>query len=362
VRPSDYGAGDRLLHRLALGMPLVTRASFDLDDMVPARRGTPVDGRHVFVSGLARAGTTIVMRALYATGQFRSLTYRDMPFVLMPGLWAKLSASFRQRAEQKERAHGDGILVDFDSPEAFEEVFWRVFCGRDYIQQDCLKPHRVGDDTIDEFRTYVRRIVASAGAGGQTRYLSKNNNNVLRLQAIRTAFPEAPIVIPFREPLQQAISLLQQHVQFCDRHAQDPFSRDYMRWLGHHEFGATHKPFRFAAATPASGAGRAATELNYWLGIWNDTYRYLLDIAPAASHFVCYEDLCESPAVALQGLCEAAAVRLDAGQLRATFTAAPVKMAEDADAGLLSQARDLYQALRTKTGAGLHRSGTADGA
>ena len=27
----------------------------------------------------------------------------------------------------KERAHGDGIKVSTESPEAFEEVFWKTF-------------------------------------------------------------------------------------------------------------------------------------------------------------------------------------------------------------------------------------------
>ena len=129
---SDYNAASRFLHRIALGMPLVTQASFDIEQMLNPPPAL-ADGRHVFVAGLARAGTTILLRALHDTGAFRSLTYRDMPFVLMPNLWAKLSRGSRQYQQQKERAHGDRIQVNFDSPEAFEEVFWRTFCGKDYI-------------------------------------------------------------------------------------------------------------------------------------------------------------------------------------------------------------------------------------
>ncbi|NMW21431.1 MAG: hypothetical protein HKK67_07330 [Chlorobiaceae bacterium] len=74
---------------------------------------------------------------------------------------------------------------------------------------------------------------------------TSNNNNILRLGSFRQAFPDALIIVPFREPVQQAISLLQQHTQFWAMHERDSFSRYYMEWLGHHEFGRTHRPFLF---------------------------------------------------------------------------------------------------------------------
>jgi len=47
-------------------------------------------------------------------------TYRHMPFVLCPLLWHRVSRGLRQESKLSERAHGDGLLVGFDSPEAFE--------------------------------------------------------------------------------------------------------------------------------------------------------------------------------------------------------------------------------------------------
>ena len=38
---------------------------------------------HVFITGLARSGTTILLNALYKSNIFASLTYSDMPFVLL---------------------------------------------------------------------------------------------------------------------------------------------------------------------------------------------------------------------------------------------------------------------------------------
>ena len=45
----------------------------------------------VFITGLARSGTTILLRNLYASNQFSSTTYEDMPFILCPNLWSKFN-------------------------------------------------------------------------------------------------------------------------------------------------------------------------------------------------------------------------------------------------------------------------------
>ena len=87
----NYSLYDRLLHHLALGFPTVGKISLELDQALMSNEKIHMDERPVFISGLARAGTTILMRTFYGTGLFRSLTYRDLPFVLMPGIWKKIS-------------------------------------------------------------------------------------------------------------------------------------------------------------------------------------------------------------------------------------------------------------------------------
>lgn len=281
---SGYGVWARALHRLTLGAGFVAEASFDLDRALFKPRATG-QGRHVFVSGLARAGTTILMRALHGTGAFRSLTYRDMPLVLAPNLWARLSGTARRDMAAAERAHGDGIAVDFDSPEALEEVFWRIFCADAYMHPDRLVPMRADAETLDRFRAYVGQILRS---GGADRYLSKNNNSILRLPSLAKAFPDAAILIPFRDPVQQATSLLRQHRMFRDRHAKDPFARRYMDWLAHHEFGAGQRPFVFDGTVPPGDPD----DLSYWLHLWRSSYAHVLETAPQNAVFVCYEHLC----------------------------------------------------------------------
>ncbi len=220
-------------------------------------KAPPDAGKHVFVTGLARAGTTILMREIHATGEFGSLTYADMPFVLAPNTWARMSRRGRKTGARAERAHGDGIEVDFQSPEALDEVYWRVFDGKSYIRPDHLLPHRPDADLVAGYRDLMRLILLRTG---RRRYLSKNNNNILRLGTLARALPGSDFLVALRDPLQHARSLLDQHRRFL---AADAFTRSYMTWLVHHEFGATHRPFRFGA--PVTGD---PLTLDYWLRVW----------------------------------------------------------------------------------------------
>ncbi|MBF9030330.1 sulfotransferase family protein [Rhodobacterales bacterium HKCCE3408] len=281
---SDYGLAARLMHRMVLGSRAVAETCFDIDQRLVPRSGVE-QGRHVYIAGLARAGTTILMRRINETGDFRSLTYADMPFVLAPNLWKRLRGGAGRTGEFRERAHGDGIMVDAASPEALEEVFWRIFGGPDYIRSASLSPHAPDVELLDRYRAYVAAILHS---GGRPRYLCKNNNNILRLPALRQAFPDAAILIPYREPVDQAASLLRQHERFTEAVSRDRFTGDYMRWLGHHEFGPDHRPFAMVRGTEGDPASLA-----YWLEQWVGVYGWLRETAPREAIWVRYEDLCD---------------------------------------------------------------------
>ncbi|MEZ5830567.1 MAG: sulfotransferase [Dongiaceae bacterium] len=341
-----YNAIERALHHLALGSPAIAEMAFDLNLLLSRGAGTEGGGRHVFVSGLARAGTTIIMRRLHATRMFRSLTYRDMPFVLCPNLWERISAFSRREIEAVERAHGDRLLVDADSPEALDEVFWRVFAGEDYIAGDYLRTHRVDDELIEKFRQYVSCILHCRMEGGTAlRYLSKNNNNILRLPALRAAFPDSFILIPFRDPIQHANSLLIQHRKFSHLQAEDRFARSYMTWLAHHEFGLEHKPFRFEADTNFKPSSYQANDINYWLEAWIRTYGWLCGSRPTNAIFLGYEDICSDPALWNRVL-DLLDVAEATDRADTTFSRAEDKAVPGVDSDLAATSAALYRDLR----------------
>lgn len=328
------------MHRLALGNRAIAEMSFDIDQMLarPDSEGA-AGGAHVFVSGLARAGTTVLMRRFHASGAFRSLTYRDMPFVLAPNAWRRLAGRFGRDIARAERAHGDGILVDADSPESFDEVYWRIFCARSYLDETGLRAHAPDDADMAGYVRFVGAVLKSApdGAG---RYLSKNNNNIVRLGALCRAFPNALFVVPFRAPQAQAGSLLRQHRQFQTAQRDDPFQLRYMSWLAHHEFGLGHRPFLLGRAV--AGGFDDPDRPDYWLALWLRVYRWLFETCPERVRFVCYETLCADP-----GLWER--LRTDAGLAPNTRPHEPLRAAaggaENFDPALLREAREVYGAM-----------------
>ncbi|MGF1500870.1 MAG: sulfotransferase [Paracoccaceae bacterium] len=345
---SDYSALDRLLHRLVLDRRFVAETIFDLDQRIARADGDRVAERaHVFVAGLARAGTTVLMRRLHATGAFRSLTYRDMPFVLAPNLWRRLSATARRDVAKGERAHGDRLEVDADSPESLDEVFWRIFAGPRYLHSDHLAAHKTDAETRARFRAYVAAILSAQGAPPAERYLSKNNNNILRLPAIRRTFPNALLLVPVRAPASHAGSLLRQHRRFTEMQRGDRFVERYMRWLAHHEFGLDHRPFRFGEAAPAAGDPMT---IDYWVARWIEAYAWLDAEAPEDTVFVVYEALCADPTVwervaALAGV----PPEIEGDALSASETAPP----EGADPELFARADVLYDRLVARSAARL---------
>jgi len=286
---TPYNFFQRGFHRLVLGNKYLAEFLLDLEFGLFKRYvQCAINQQHVFVSGLARSGTTHLLRTLYNSGEFVSLTYRSMPMVLAPNLWNRITALSNKRISQSvERAHGDGILVDYDSPEAFEEVFWKISDGYSYLKKDRLIPHVPSSEIIEKFQDYVALVLAS-NPNPSFRYLSKNNNNILRIRSIEKAFSRAIIIVPFRDPLQQAFSLLTQHRKFLSMHNKDKFISEYMSFIVHHEFGPAHRPFNFYARS----TDHDTLSLDYWLSLWFEVYSWLMSEAPNRSLFLSYERYC----------------------------------------------------------------------
>lgn len=336
-----YGRADRLLHRIALGFAPILEATFDAERARWRRQAAAIAiERPVFIAGLARAGTSILTRLLHDSGGFASASYRDLPFPLAPNSWARLGGE--RQVEAAERGHGDGLLHDLDSPEAIEEVFWRAQEGRRYIRADRLEPVAPLPDSLDSFADYVRLVLLRYGG---RRYLSKNNNNVLRLGALASAFPDALILHPFRHPLQQALSLRNQHLRACELAADDPFRRRFMTWLGHHEFGADQRPFAFPGA-PEPDEDRDHPD--YWLRTWIAVYGALLEqpeAVQARQIFVDYDALCAGDPASARRLAELVGAQTE---LRfETLHPAPARDGE-VNASLRSHALEIHTRLSAR--------------
>jgi hypothetical protein len=301
---ASYGPADRLLHRIAFATlgaqrTLANAESRMFDDRIDLGHA----GRPILVTSLPRAGTTVLLEALAAAPEVAAATYRHMPFPLLPLLWTDASRRFARAARPSERAHGDGVAVGFDSPEAFEELLWMAYWPEHY-QGGAIRPWT--RDTRDPafeafFRRHMAKVVAAGGAGAR-RYLSKNNASIGRLGLLAAAFPDASVVVPIRNPWAQTASLLRQHRRFLDLHARDAFARRYMEGLGHFEFGAALRPIAFAGDPPDPAT---ADRPEFWLRYWIDAYETLLATAGPQVVLVDHDRLSADPEPHLAALAEA---------------------------------------------------------
>jgi hypothetical protein len=342
---TQYSGLEKVLHRIAFATPGMPRIFGQLDQDIFAPKVLPeIAGPPVFVTGLPRAGTTLLLELLAASGVFASFTYRHMPFVLAPCMWRRLTGRFRREGQAVERSHGDGMQISFDSPEAFEEVLWLAFHKKDYVRPDHLIPidRLTADPELPAFLTDVARRLMAADGLGPRRYLSKNNANIGRLETVTQMFPQGRMLICLRDPVAHARSLQRQHQRFLNIHARDPFAARYMRWIGHFDFGAEFRPIRFGAALDPGAP-------DFWLRYWTEAYGYALEhLGPGRSVF-CYEQLLEKPRVVLERLAEelelpdAARFVAEAEQVRSAPPAPEPPAPEDAAA--TREARALYAEL-----------------
>lgn len=339
---ADYPLLSRIFHRLALAPTSVRMAAYDLQCSFSKRRDEQAVDKPVFITGLARSGSTTLLNLLYDTQQFRSLAYQDMPFIMMPGIWQSLRGRPAQESAPRERAHGDRIAINQQSPEAFEEVFWLTFCAQDYVRDSRLVTHAPPLAIREAFRHFVQHVLQS-GSKDDSRYLSKNNNNILRIPTLQQTFADAIILVPFRSPLQQAASLLRQHLRFSQRHQQSNFEKDYMRWLGHFEFGANHKAFSFGD----SSNPYPAEQLNYWLQTWLEAYSHILDCASESVQFIGYETACAAPEQFCSKL--ETLLEIQPGQWPySRLSAAQPHVVGEFDEDLLQRCEDIHTKLRRR--------------
>ncbi len=273
----SYGVFDRLLHRFAFATTWAQRGVADLEQKLFRRELDAVDpGAPVFVTALPRAGTTILLELLAGLDEFASHRYRDMPFVLTPMLWSRFVGSGDRDAAPQERAHGDGIQISQDSPEAFEEMLWRAF-WRSHYPRDRIAPwSRCDEPEFVEFLVaHMRKVIAlRAREKPARRYVSKNNLNIARVPSLLDAIPGAALIVPLRDPVQHASSLLRQHQRFTSMHDEDAFARRYMEGVGHFDFGRNLKPVDFDGWM----TGRDVSEadgLAFWLDYWVAAYRHV---------------------------------------------------------------------------------------
>ena len=308
---SAYSAGDRLVHSFAFSSPRLMKRLARRDDRRAAREvGDFQSQKPIFVTSLARGGTTALLNAMAEEPALASLTYRDMPFVTAPLSWSRWSSSNRA-VKKRDRAHGDGIQIDLNSAEAFDEVYWMLGWPEKYhkaridlwdLSDDVPEPRALIENAFQ--RVAYLRARERGRTDAPMHYLSKNNANVARIDLLKQFYPESGVVIALRHPGAHALSLFRQDQRFAKVHEESPFTKRYMRDIGHFEFGPLHKPLAFPGFDPeAHDRGTP----DYWLSYWIAAFRHIAT-RRAQCLFVSQDKLRTDPNGVMGGLFERLAI------------------------------------------------------
>ncbi len=301
-----YGAADKIVHTLAFATPGLMRTLARIDDRAfEITGGTHNRPPPIFITSLARGGTTALLNALHDMPSVATHTYSDMPFITAPYLWSKWGGNRSQRVARRERAHRDGLEIDLNSPEAFEEVLWRLYWPEKYRSESI--PLWQGSDrnagSINRLRTHFDKIVElrrkHSTTSGPDRYVSKNNSNIGRLRVLQEFYPQCKIIIPLRRPAAHAASLLRQHKRFTDLQKADDFVRRYMFDIGHDEFGLIHRPIAFETFDPGHlNLDQPDYWLKYWMAAFNEVKEHGFD-----GYIVTQDALRSQPNKTMNALC-----------------------------------------------------------
>ena len=245
----NYNNIQKYLHDFVLSKKIINKTLFEFEKIFFLKKKNEFLKKqpHIFITGLPRSGTTSLLNFLFSSNHFASLTYKSMPFVLSPN-FSKLFT--KEKVETKERLHADGVKFNINSPEALDEVFFNN--SNEFIKNELIN--------------YIQLILITMN---RDIYLSKNNLNYKRIDLIYSILPNSFFLIPVREPLQHANSLLNQHLNFSKLQKKDDFIRRYMNYLGHNEFGLNHKPWN------NSINHQNPEKIDYWLEQWCLFYQNL---------------------------------------------------------------------------------------
>ncbi len=274
----------------------------------------------IYITGLARAGTTIVLEMLSKHPDLATHQYKNLFIPYFPNWLYKLTNKVRLYSKPTERIHKDGIMVTRDSPEAVEEIFWRKYFKHTSTEKFS---HIINGNIINPkferfYPNHIRKLLI---AQKRSRYLAKNNYNITRLEYLLRIFPSTKFLLIIRNPVNHIASLIKQTKFFMKMEKQIPLLQDWLKILGHQEFGH-HRICINVNNTELIHKIRKLwsnkkTYVKGWAYYWVSIYDFIADSLEvneklrSATFIVNYNELCENPADIIDRILEHTELPLD---------------------------------------------------
>ena len=299
---------EHLLSGLVTGLPGVWKRLGNLEtaSLRPELDELRIE-RPVYIAGIARSGSTILLEAIATHRDVGTHQYRDFPGLMTP-VWWNRALSRQPVSPPVERAHGDGLMITPESPEALEEVLWMAFfdhlhdpAASNLLDRDVDRP-----DFARFYEDHLRKLLLVRRAG---RYASKGNYNFTRLPYLQSLFADARFLVTIRHPVHHIASLMKQHRLFVEGERRHPRALARMQRVGHFEFGLDRRAINVgdaAAIDAVRSLWEQGDDVRGWARYWAHLYGWMadqLDNDPQlaeAVRVVRFEDMCDDAAGELE--------------------------------------------------------------
>ncbi|MFX0020987.1 MAG: sulfotransferase [Candidatus Hermodarchaeota archaeon] len=269
--------------------------------------------RPIFITGLARAGTTIILEMLEKHPDLASHKYKNVLMPYLPDWFSQIVDRFNFYKTPFERLHRDGIIVSRESPEAVEEVFWQAFF-KDLHNENIsnIIDKREHNPKFEKFYlNHIKKLMINQNC---SRYLAKNNYLVSRLNYLLKIFPDSKILLIIRNPVEHIASLIKQSKLFKILEQQNPLLPDWLKIVGHYEFGRNQKCINLGNNELINEIRRfwanKRTYVKGWAYYWSSIYYFIANQIEntkdlkKATLIVRYDELCETPEIIIDEILE----------------------------------------------------------
>ena len=301
----DFPAPMYFIAKLASQLPTLANAMHRTESIFlrTQLKDYSVD-RPIYVTGMARAGTTITLEMLSQHPDVATHRYLHMVLPNTPH-WIQLAANVLPLMKSPvERLHKDRMLVTRDSPEAVEEILWQRFFRSvvDESKSNILDASTRHPKFEEFYREHIRKLLFNQRAN---RYAAKNNYSVARMEYLQKMFPDVRFIIVVRNPFDHIASLAKQDMILRSLENANPQLLDWTKIIGHREFGSARICINLGSSETVDKIRKLwmspETYARGWAVYWNAVYSFahnMLESNPklAESTLVFrYEDLCEFP-------------------------------------------------------------------
>ncbi|MFW9972962.1 MAG: sulfotransferase [Candidatus Odinarchaeota archaeon] len=267
----------------------------------------------IYITGLARAGTTIVLEMLDKHPDLASHKYKNVLMPYLPHWFSKMAEKFNIYTQPFERLHRDGIMVTRESPEAVEETFWQKFFDNLHNEEisNIINKNNSNPKFEKFYISHIKKLLINQNC---KRYLAKNNYLISRLDYLLRIFPDAKFLLIIRNPIEHIASLIKQTKLFAKLEEENPLLPDWLKIVGHNEFGRNQMCINIGNTELINEIRKLwrkkESSVQGWAYYWSSIYKFIanqletIQKLKKVTLIVKYDELCESPSVLIDKILE----------------------------------------------------------